>query len=170
MNDYTNAPSTKMLATHCAVCNRALRDAVSVDLGIGPDCRKKYGYDVQVSEESRTEANTLIHTIACDRKSASVAVSIARIRDLGFAQLATTLETRIASVIISKEADGSYTMTTPYNESFVGAFRKVQGRRWDGQLKVTRFPEASKQEAWGVIKAHFQGHFLAHPRGGLVLI
>ena len=45
MNDssYLTAPATKMLATHCAVCARALVDAKSVELGIGPDCRKKYG-------------------------------------------------------------------------------------------------------------------------------
>lgn len=38
-----NAAALSMLATHCAVCRRDLRDPVSVELGIGPDCRKKYG-------------------------------------------------------------------------------------------------------------------------------
>lgn len=42
---YENAPSTKLLATHCACCGRALRDAVSVERGVGPDCAERYGYD-----------------------------------------------------------------------------------------------------------------------------
>lgn len=37
MNTYENAPATKMLATNCVVCGRALVDAVSVEMGIGPD-------------------------------------------------------------------------------------------------------------------------------------
>ena len=32
---YLDAPSTALLATHCAVCGRSLRDAMSVQLGIG---------------------------------------------------------------------------------------------------------------------------------------
>ena len=30
--------------SECCVCSRALRDAESVETGIGPICRKKYGY------------------------------------------------------------------------------------------------------------------------------
>jgi hypothetical protein len=44
MNTYEAAPATHLLATHCAVCNRALRDATSVERGVGPDCAEKYGY------------------------------------------------------------------------------------------------------------------------------
>lgn len=41
---YLAAASTKMLATHCVCCGRALRDAASVERGVGPDCAAKYGY------------------------------------------------------------------------------------------------------------------------------
>jgi len=41
---YETAPATKMLATRCACCSRPLLDTVSVESGVGPDCRKKYGY------------------------------------------------------------------------------------------------------------------------------
>lgn len=34
-----------LLATHCACCGRALRDATSVEFGVGPVCRKKYLYE-----------------------------------------------------------------------------------------------------------------------------
>lgn len=41
---YEDAPGTKLLAVSCAVCAHPLLDAVSVEAGIGPDCRAKYGY------------------------------------------------------------------------------------------------------------------------------
>lgn len=41
---YENAPATRMLATHCASCGRPLVDSVSVNTGMGPDCRKRHGY------------------------------------------------------------------------------------------------------------------------------
>jgi len=41
-NGYEQALSTRLLATHCCCCNRPLRDADSVSLGIGPICREKY--------------------------------------------------------------------------------------------------------------------------------
>ena len=34
----------KLTASHCCVCSRSLRDALSVQLMIGPVCRKRYGY------------------------------------------------------------------------------------------------------------------------------
>lgn len=45
MSTYENAPATRMLATHCAVCSRPLVDAASVEAGMGPDCRDRHGYD-----------------------------------------------------------------------------------------------------------------------------
>lgn len=40
---YEDAPSTKMIATNCVICARPLRDVVSVERGMGPDCAKKHG-------------------------------------------------------------------------------------------------------------------------------
>jgi len=39
---YETAASTKMLSTSCVLCNRPLRDAESVQAGVGPICKKKY--------------------------------------------------------------------------------------------------------------------------------
>jgi hypothetical protein len=41
---YESAPATKMLATQCACCGRALVDAASIEAGMGPTCRKQHGY------------------------------------------------------------------------------------------------------------------------------
>jgi len=40
---WENAVSTKLLATHCAICGRPLRDPESIERGIGPDCNEKLG-------------------------------------------------------------------------------------------------------------------------------
>ena len=52
-SSYETAPATRMLATQCAVCARPLLDAVSVETGIGPHCRAKYGFNVEVAPELR---------------------------------------------------------------------------------------------------------------------
>lgn len=65
---YTDAPATGLLATHCICCGRPLLDAKSVEANIGPDCREKYGLDVELPTGARAKANKLIHeaaTIAC---------------------------------------------------------------------------------------------------------
>jgi hypothetical protein len=92
---YENAPATKMIATHCACCGRPLVDAVSVETGMGPHCRKKHGFSqpdtiVEVTaavtalaatlpadlyadvvpsagaaDFTRVAANRLVHRIAC---------------------------------------------------------------------------------------------------------
>lgn len=40
---YLESPVVPVVATRCACCNQPLVDSVSVELGIGPVCRRKYG-------------------------------------------------------------------------------------------------------------------------------
>ena len=58
---YENAPATQLLATHCCCCARPLVDAKSVELGVGPDCRKKHGY-----EKAEVEPDWLAFLAATD--------------------------------------------------------------------------------------------------------
>lgn len=44
MSDYTDSPACDLVATQCACCSRPLVDAVSVETGVGPECRKRHGY------------------------------------------------------------------------------------------------------------------------------
>ncbi len=58
---YENAPATKLIAVECACCGRPLLDAVSVETGMGPHCRKKHGFskpDVEV------DALAIVSTLA----------------------------------------------------------------------------------------------------------
>lgn len=57
---YEQAPATAFVATACACCGRALLDAISVEAGIGPDCRAKYGYGEAQGPADWTRAAVLL--------------------------------------------------------------------------------------------------------------
>lgn len=52
---YEEAPATEMMASHCLLCGRPLVDAVSVETGIGPVCREKYGYGADLGDPPNWE-------------------------------------------------------------------------------------------------------------------
>lgn len=97
---YENAPATTLLATNCACCGRALVDAKSVEAGIGPDCREKYGVDVDVTEAAREEANRIIFQLArggLSRKDAQPMFD--RLNALGFVVLAERVARRFRATV-----------------------------------------------------------------------
>jgi len=95
---YETAPATILLATRCCVCNRPLVDAVSVELGIGPDCREKYGYNVDVEPEAREAANKLVHRVACGALSGRLSA-----QGLGAQAMSATTESfKVGDQIIGK--------------------------------------------------------------------
>ena len=108
---YLNAKSTQLLASHCFVCGRALCDAKSVELGIGPVCRKKYtGGDI--SEEARTEANQLIYTASAlygEGATADDIEDVFKIADrlvfLGLPMLAERMAFRFVGIRLEVEED-----------------------------------------------------------------
>lgn len=57
---YENATATKFIATHCAVCGKSLVDADSVQMAIGPECRKRHGYGVQTCTPDWFAARTIL--------------------------------------------------------------------------------------------------------------
>lgn len=65
----TNSTNTKiahitLVATHCACCGRPLKDATSVEFGVGPICRGKYLYEdaLPVSNETLDKVRTLVNS------------------------------------------------------------------------------------------------------------
>ena len=92
---HENAPATKLLATNCACCGRALVDALSVETGIGPECRKRFSVDVVVDEAARVEANRLVFEVArggITRRDAQPVFD--RLAELGFTVLAERIAKR----------------------------------------------------------------------------
>lgn len=179
---YENAPATQMLATHCAVCCRPLLDAVSVNLGIGPECRKYSGYDIRVDEEKRAEANKLVHAIACGQSMSftDLAAACTELTLLGFSKLAETISKRRASISISEES-GRLLVKTPFTEGSLKAIRAIRGRRPEyekvnvkGQGLVDKFrgnsfPMVRKPEVWAMIKRCFPGAMGVGPKGAFVV-
>jgi len=51
-----------LVATHCACCGRQLKDATSVDFGVGPICRGKYLYEdaLPVTKEILDETRSIV--------------------------------------------------------------------------------------------------------------
>lgn len=161
---YLNAPATKMLATHCAVCSRDLCDAVSVDLGIGPDCRKKYGYNQTATEEERAMANKLVHEVACHQTGAKAVEAAAALKALGFHKLADRILERLIEVqIVAVGAE--FKVTTPYSEEIVAAMRGVPGRRWDKEAKANFFPQSSRMAIWALLRKYLNGATALGPKG-----
>lgn len=166
---YENAIQTKMLATHCAVCGRALVDSKSVECGIGPDCREKHGYNIDVSEAARTAANIVVYQIALNRHEPELCMEHCNtLRTLGFTHLAHVVLSRIAAVVI-EEKDGLLFVKTEYNEAAVSAMRTVPGRRWNKDTKTNTFPVTSKRALLAYLSNWYAGKIGVGGKGGFVI-
>jgi len=163
---YENATSTKLLATNCAMCSRPLRDAQSVEAGIGPDCRERYGAPDAITEEARVEANKLIHRVAVAQDKGTAKLGIARLRELGCEAAAAKLETHwLGKPIVIAVIDGDLGVKSPYSEAFTSACRAVSGRRWNGEAKLNMFPASSAVGFVAALIAAYPGKPVTLPDG-----
>jgi len=195
---YETAPATILLATHCACCARPLVDAVSVETGIGPDCRKKHGFaapDAEVDEAAlvaalsaynqgrgyetaivtsqadvsgRTLANRIVHRIAVEQDVPGVAHLVNALRALGFAKLAARVAKRLVRITITAEG-ADLLVVAPYSEEALTAWRGIPGRRWDKAAKATRVPAKCARPLWDLLRTHFRGVFAVGPKGVFVV-
>jgi hypothetical protein len=171
---YENAPATRMLATHCAACARPLVDAKSVEIGMGPDCRKRLGFDREVSEEARAQANRIVYAIAAhlhDTAPGAGAAQAERARkllELGFTALADKVLERVAPIRIEVEGD-RLAVRTPYSEQATLLFRGIPNRRWDRERKVNVVPAAERRTLWQALERAYPGMVGIGPKGPFVL-
>lgn len=169
---YESAPATRLLATHCASCNRPLLDSVSVEMGMGPDCRARFlRAPTGLSNEGREEANRLVHKIAMrhgQRPSMEMMTDVARLRELGFDKLADRLVERCCTVHISMTPD-RILVKAPYSELFIANSRRIPGRIWDGDRKINSYPKASARQLYDVLKASFSGQLGYGPKGAFAI-
>lgn len=173
MTTYENAPATKMLATQCACCAKPLVDAVSVEIGIGPDCRKKHGYNAALeaaSEDARQQANALIHKIALVQKGDEAFKACEALRALGFQTVADRVVARLAKIVI--ENDGkALVVDTPFNATFVARVKTIPGRKWDGEKGVNRLPLTfqARKALYAALVEAFPGKWARGPHGAFVI-
>lgn len=183
---YENAPSTVMLATHCAICARPLRDAKSVDVGIGPECRKKHGFNENVDEEARAAANRIIHAVALARSGGTdlagdwdALTAAMALAGLGFRKLADVIASRAAAVRIYEDTgvavngfpvdhhmSGSVVLRVfaPYSEAANDDWYRM-GAKWDKVNKCRVVPAAKKPDLWALLLRHFPGACAVGPSG-----
>jgi hypothetical protein len=170
MNTYEQAPATQMLATHCACCARPLVDAKSVEIGIGPECRRRHGFNLDVPDEARIAANKLVHDIAVDQDGERVHALVGELRALGFAKLADRITHRLAAIRI--EIDGEeYLVHTPYSDAGYAAFCALPRncRRWDKACKAWRVHQTARAQLFAALKRAFAGATASGPKGLFVL-
>jgi uncharacterized protein DUF6011 len=173
---YENAPATRMVATTCAVCGRPLVDSVSVETGIGPECRRKHGYTVDVAETARTEGNAIVYSIAAGAVAGPTLVSaLLRLRALGFDRLADVITRRRGGLEITEgqSPDGAAVLIVkaPYREEALGAWRMVPGRRWDRDAKCNTVPATDKGRAalWALLRTYYRGEIGMGPKGAFLV-
>ena len=171
MSTYETAPSTLLLATHCACCNRPLRDAVSVERGVGPDCAEKYGYaeaqgaadwaavpsflmtPIEASFNAAATdlnahkcANILVHYAATLSRNARGKV-VSALANLGFKTLALAVAKGAGEVVEVVLNGDRYNVRTPYSAEFVEYLKGARiGAAWDKTI-VTG---AKRPGAWTV--------------------
>lgn len=198
--DYTNSPACELVASSCACCGRPLVDAVSVEAGVGPECREKHGFDepqgapnwaafgealsdlnstafvneafaVAVAAlDARKVANMLVYRIAAEQSGADVNAYTNAIAWLGFSKLAERIAKRVAAVKITETADGFIAVRGPYSERAIVELRRVPGRVWDKAAKVNRFPVESRGHLWAALRRAYPGATATGPKGVFVIV
>lgn len=196
---YENSPACKLLATCCAICGKALVDADSVQAGIGPDCRAKYGVqagrtgafnedrfwalvraaafescvEVTAGDEidAHRTANLLTHRVGRDPKGTEAAHAIAAIWALGYTKLAARLCER-AGVVVTAEGH-SIIVKAPYQPDFGSNLRRANAwakfDKSDPKNKVWRAEAANKGAVWRAICATYTGKACLGPQGVVVV-
>lgn len=174
-NTYENAVQTKMLASHCVICGRALVDAASVTAGVGPECRANLNLP-EIDDSTRKAANKLVY-------DAAIAAQQGRIEDvlkfaneiegLGLTVLADKVRNRFTKAAdreadISIEVDGNfYVVKTPFRrgnkEAFINAWRNIPGRSFKAGANYV--PVTQKAALWKVLRKFFGGKYGMGPKG-----
>jgi hypothetical protein len=168
---YEDAPATKMIATDCAICGRPLVDSLSVETGVGPDCRSKHGFSGKrapsVNDDDRKKANRIIYAIACGLPNDHLGNAIADLRTLGFTLLASVLEDRKVTVHIDGHDASNYAVRTPYNEGALSAWRAIPGRRFDRESKANIVPATFEARAalWALLRRFYAGELMKSEKG-----
>lgn len=87
---YENAPATKMVATRCASCSRPLVDSESVNAGMGPDCRKRHGYNAAQYEADWAHVIATLQArpeLRAEAEEASATDSALRLANIGATEI-----------------------------------------------------------------------------------
>ncbi len=165
---YEDASATRMLATYCAACGRPLLDAKSVEIGLGPDCRKRLGFDRPVEDAARQEANRIVYNIALEQTGEIAIAGAEVLRGLGFEKLADRILERVVDISIRQDGD-TLVVKAPYKEEALAAWRSVPGREWKREEKLAVYPKSSRRAIYAVLCEFYNGALAIGPKGPFVV-
>lgn len=183
-------PSSMLVAVFCGACGLPLQDAVSVETGIGPICRRKHGYEsaqgdanwklakrllgpvacLEMSEVGESAdwahavANRICHRVAVFQDGPDVARMVEGLAALGFRRMAARMAERLGAVTVEAEGDELVVRMT-FGQSQRCELRSVPGRQWDRTAHVNRVPASSRRELWAVLRAGLPGSLVSGPGG-----
>jgi len=182
--NYENAPATELLDTDCLCCGRPLVDAASVTAGVGPICRKKYGYS-EIPESVRVAANLLIHeAAAADAKRTRVAEIAVALRAMGAEVLSEKILDRFLKDAVTitrreitfgrdrwEETLSAYVVKTIWCPDFNETLKELVDWRdrtiakRDGKFDGWAIKPKARIELWAAIREHFAGQGINTPNG-----
>jgi len=147
---YTRQRRTKVVAVRCCVCSRDLIDNVSIEAGMGPTCRKKYGDKLDRAKAER--ARKLIWVAAITTDPATFRSCIAKLNQIGAHKVADRLAANIAEVKVSYVGDTIHIETPRYNPDLVSAVKRMPQRAF-AKFDITtgeRLPRDTKKKGRAV--------------------
>jgi hypothetical protein len=122
---HLNAPATRLLNVQCLICDTPLVDASSVEIGIGPVCRRKW-YDAEIGNKVREAANALVaeatwakHNDDIDK----VLETAEALQALGLPKLAGRVRFKFIHLQLVVGSDGWVSLYTPYRRGFPNDLR-----------------------------------------------
>lgn len=187
---YEHAPATELLATRCLCCGRQLLDAASVEAGVGPVCRKRYGYTA-ISNDVRVRANALIHEAARDRCSNERREEIAReLEDLGADLIGGKIRDRFMAPVVrihpqvvtfgqgewEQEIDALVLKTKAYDLDFNETFKasvdwrdRSIAKTPNGKFAGWAFKPSARRAVWTIIRTYYPGEIIETQNGRKVI-
>lgn len=179
MNGYVNAPATKLLASFCVCCGRPLVDSISVEMGIGPECRCHNDAGIDADIQKIANEHVFRAAVACQEGKIDEVLSYAGlIRQLGLTTLADKVERRFkkfknpedavrkVDITITVEGD-MLKVKTPFRRGskaeFIQAWRKIRGRQFKSGANLV--PVTEKTALFELLKEFFGGKFGKGPKG-----
>lgn len=190
---------TPKVATHCCACGRTLKDATSIEFGIGPVCRKKYQYEdaYPVDEGMKLQLAVFLTDSAIpaglagrigeaclddnSRRAANLLVYAASTEGAQASIEAAhalrllgyeTLAIRMQQRLAKIHISVEYNhliVQTPFNPAFLVAMRNIPHRKWDFVRKVNVVPSQYKTALFQALLNCFQGQLGVGPKGPFII-
>lgn len=187
------------VATNCCACGRTLKDATSIEFGIGPVCRKKYQYEdaypiaegvafqITVFLTASAIPTALVAKIgeAClddnSRRAANLLVHAASTEGSRVAIDAAAVLQMLGYDALADRVQrrlakihitveyDRYVVHTPFNPLFLHAMRGIPHRKWDFTRKVNVIPTQYKVELFNALLLCFNGELGVGPKGPFVV-